>query len=119
MTDETKVVSDNRLILAMPGNEDFARKLASAGGYELGHLETRQFPDSEIYVRIASNVRGRIVHVVCTLARPDHQFLMLAFVADTARDLGAIEVHLIAPYLSYPPATCTPRQRWRSGSSTM
>ncbi len=102
MTDETKAaVCDNRLILAIPGNEDFARELARAGGYELGQLETRQFPDGEIYVRIASNVRGRIVHVVCTLARPDHQFLMLAFVADTARDLGAMEVHLIAPYLSY------------------
>ena len=90
-----------RLILALPGNETFARHLAEAGGWELGQLETRRFPDGESYVRILSEVAGRPVDLVCTLARPDDSFLRLAFAADAARSLGAAEVTLIAPYLSY------------------
>lgn len=90
-----------RLILPLPGNEVFARHLAEAGGWELGRLETRRFPDGESYIRVLSDVADRPVDLVCTLARPDDGFLRLAFAADAARALGASEVSLIAPYLSY------------------
>lgn len=90
-----------RLILPMPGNEAFAAALAAAGGWELGQMETRRFPDQERYLRILSEVAGRPVEIVCTLADPDPDFLALVFAADAARDLGAVEVNLIAPYLAY------------------
>lgn len=90
-----------RLILPMPGNEAFGERLAEAGGFELGRLETRRFPDGESYVRLLSDVAGRPVDVVCSLARPDPGFLSLIFAADAARDLGAAEVILVAPYLAY------------------
>lgn len=90
-----------RLIFALPGNETFARQLADATGWELGTLETRRFPDGETYVRIFSDVKDKAVDLVSTLARPDDGFLRLIFAADAARDLGAREVNLIAPYLSY------------------
>lgn len=90
-----------RLILPLPGNETFARVLAEAGGWELGTIETRRFPDGESYVRVLSEVSGRSVDFVCTLAHPDDGFLRLAFAADAARSLGAREITLIAPYLSY------------------
>ena len=90
-----------RQILPLPGNEVFARRLADAGGWELGALETRRFPDGERYVRLVSDVLGKSVYLVCTLARPDEGFLRLVFAADAARSLGARTVTLIAPYLSY------------------
>lgn len=90
-----------RLILPLPGNEEFARHLADRGGWELGQLETRRFPDGETYVRILSDVGNRPVDLVCTLAQPDDGFLRLLFTADAARALGATEVSLIAPYLAY------------------
>ncbi|WP_454656221.1 ribose-phosphate pyrophosphokinase [Bosea beijingensis] len=90
-----------RLILPLPGNEAFAQRMADAGGWELGALETRRFPDGESYVRILSDVAGKAVDLVCTLARPDEGFLRLIFTADAARSLGARKVTLIAPYLSY------------------
>jgi ribose-phosphate pyrophosphokinase len=90
-----------QVILSLPGNEDFARGLADVGRYELGELQTRRFPDGETYVRIVSDVKDKAVHLVCTLARPDDNFLRLVFVADAARVLGAREVTLIAPYLAY------------------
>jgi ribose-phosphate pyrophosphokinase len=90
-----------RLILSLPGNEAFGQHLAAAGHWELGPIETRQFPDGESYVRILSDVSGQAVDLVCTLARPDDGFLRLIFAADAARALGAREVTLIAPYLAY------------------
>jgi ribose-phosphate pyrophosphokinase len=90
-----------RLILPLPGNESFARHLAEAGGWELGAIETRRFPDGETYVRLLNDVAGRPVDLVCTLARPDDAFLRLCFAADAARALGAREVTLVAPYLAY------------------
>ncbi|MDG4676130.1 ribose-phosphate pyrophosphokinase [Shinella sp. 838] len=89
------------MILPMPGNEDFSVELARRANYELGALETRRFPDGESYSRIASDVRGRSVYIVCSLSQPDDQFLSLAFTADAVRELGAARVHLIAPYLCY------------------
>jgi len=90
-----------RLILPLPGNEAFANRLAQAGNWELGEIESRRFPDGETYVRINADVANRSVDLVSTLARPDEGFLRLVFAADCARSLGAREVTLIAPYLAY------------------
>jgi ribose-phosphate pyrophosphokinase len=45
--------------------------------------------------------QGRNVVLVCTLAHPNDKFLPLVFAADTARELGATKVGLVAPYLCY------------------
>lgn len=91
----------SRLLLPMPGNGDFAALLSSAGAGDLGPLEVRAFPDGERYVRIDADVGGRDVALVCTLAQADQHFLPLAFAADALRDLGAVSVTLVAPYLGY------------------
>ena len=90
-----------RLILPLPGNEGFAARLAALCEGELGAVETRRFPDGESYVRLHGDPQGRPVDIVCTLAHPDSAFLSLVFAADAARELGATEVNLVAPYLAY------------------
>ena len=92
---------DKPMILPMPGNENFARELAFAGGGEVSAIETRRFPDGETYLRLLAPVKGRAVDVVATLAGPDPDFLRLAFAADAARAQGAARVRLVAPYLAY------------------
>ena len=64
--------------------------------------ELRQFPDGELYVRIggsADGVVGQDVVIVGNLSGDN--FLRVAFLAGTARDLGATRVGLVAPYLAY------------------
>lgn len=87
--------------IPMPGNEAMAAELVALTDGELGSLEMRRFPDEETYVRIASDVKGKAVELVCTLARPDPQLPGLLFAANTVRELGATSVGLIAPYLAY------------------
>jgi len=89
------------IVLALPGNDDIAQALADDCECELGQMEISQFPDGETHVRIDSNPEGKDVICVCSLARPDPKIMLLLFVLDTARDLGATSVGLVAPYLAY------------------
>ena len=73
-----------RLTLALPGNEDFAGRLAQAYGSDVGRVETRRFPDGESYVRLHGEPVGQIVDLICTLTQPDPQYLHLVFAADPA-----------------------------------
>jgi len=87
--------------IAMPGNDPMASKLSELTGGDIVALETRRFPDGETYLRLRTDVSGRHVAIVCTLDHPDSKFLPLAYTAATARELGAKQVGLVAPYLAY------------------
>jgi ribose-phosphate pyrophosphokinase len=87
--------------IAMPGNEEMAKRLSALTDGEIAVLETRQFPDGETYLRLKTDVSNKEVAIVCTLDHPDGKFLPLAYTAATARELGASRVGLIAPYLAY------------------
>lgn len=89
------------IFFPLPGNEKLANDLAELTAGEVGKLELRHFPDGETYLRVLTDVKNAMVFVVCTLARPDPQFVGLAFVARQLRELGAGRVELIAPYLPY------------------
>ncbi|MEW6778048.1 MAG: ribose-phosphate pyrophosphokinase [Bdellovibrionota bacterium] len=89
------------LFFSLPGNESLGAAIAARLSAELGKLTARRFPDGESYVRLESDPKGRSVIFLCTLDRPDEKFLPLLFAAETARDLGAARLGLIAPYLSY------------------
>lgn len=89
------------IVFALPGNESMAGRLGAALDWEIGVLETRNFPDGETYLRFGTDPRDRAVALVCTLDRPDDKSLRLLFAADAARDLGASNVGLVAPYLAY------------------
>jgi ribose-phosphate pyrophosphokinase len=89
------------VIVALPGNEALATRLAQALNAQVAVGEFRRFPDGESYVRIDTPVEGRSVVFACTLDRPDEKFLTLMFAAATARALRATKLGLVAPYLCY------------------
>lgn len=89
------------VILAMPGNEAPGQALADRLLGELATTTIRRFPDGESYVRIDTPLADRQVVVACTLHEPDSKILPLVFAAATAKELGAREVGLAAPYLAY------------------
>lgn len=89
------------LLVPLPGNEDMAGRLARLVGADICEIETRRFPDGETYLRFRQSPDGRSVALVCTLDHPDPKFLPLLFAASAARQLGAVRVGLVAPYLCY------------------
>jgi ribose-phosphate pyrophosphokinase len=91
----------NTTILALPGAENLAQTLASLLHCPASMLEVHRFPDGEGLVRLRTGVQGQRVLIVAHLDHPDDKALTLLFAADAARDLGAAEVGLVAPYLPY------------------
>lgn len=89
------------LFIALPGTDALAGELAQLTGEEVAQIEVRRFPDGEAYVRVLSDVDGRDVFLLASLARADDLFLPLLFAVRTLRGLGAGRIGLIAPYLPY------------------
>ncbi len=89
------------MLLALPGGEPLAASLASLMHCDWSSLMLHRFPDGEQFVRIDVPVAHRRVVLVGSLDQPDTKTLPLLFAADAARELGAREVGLLAPYLAY------------------
>jgi len=89
------------LLVAMPGNEKLTEDLAATLSCDVGNLEIRAFPDGETYLRFITSPANRTVALVCTLSQPNGKMLPLLFASATARELGAAQVGLVAPYLAY------------------
>lgn len=93
--------TETPLVYPLPGNEHLAADLGRHLEAEIGQLTVRRFPDGESYVRLHTPPSGRDVVVAATLYQPDACFLPLVFLAETARELSARRVVLVAPYLAY------------------
>jgi ribose-phosphate pyrophosphokinase len=80
---------------------DFTKMLSAQTGIDIGELEMHRFPDGESYVRVDSSVKDKKVVLVCTLNMPDEKLLPLYFLSENLKEMGALSVSLVAPYLSY------------------
>ena len=89
------------IILPAPGAEQAAADLAAHLHVPVGRVEARRFPDGESYLRLHGDLADKDVVVVASLRDPDPQALRLWYLAQTARDLGARRVGIVAPYLPY------------------
>ena len=89
------------LLYAFPGNESLGKSLAEENGFEMAQVVLRKFPDGETYVRFQNDISGREIIFLCSLNTPNEKLLPLYLLCQSARDLGAVRLGLIAPYLSY------------------
>lgn len=67
---------------------------------EVGKIEIKRFPDSEIYVRILSDVKNSECAVVKSVQK-NEDFMELLFILGALKDNGAKSVNLVVPYLMY------------------
>jgi len=89
------------LVVALPGGEALSAGLARRLRCDWSPLAVHRFPDGETLVRLDAPVGGRCVVLAGSLDQPDGKTLPLLFAADAARELGATQVGLVAPYLAY------------------
>ena len=88
-------------ILAFPGMLPLGEAIAALVGAQSGEVDVHRFPDGESLVTLPGDLAGKDVAVLATLREPDPLALPLRFAAETAREMGARRVGLIAPYLAY------------------
>ncbi len=91
----------NSLVFFLYGASSLKKIMEENYTCESGDITIRQFPDDETYIKFNSDVKGRSIIIVSTLDRPNQKLLPLLFAAQTAKELGAKRVGLIAPYLAY------------------
>lgn len=89
------------LVLTFPDEVAAGERLAAVLKAEHAVIALRHFPDGESHLRLPDDLSGKRIAICCTLDRPDAKFAPLLFAADAARDLGALNVGLVAPYLAY------------------
>jgi len=81
--------------------EALAGQIAHQLGGETASVDLHRFPDGETLVTLPDDIHGRESILIATLRDPDPLALPLRFAAETARELGARRVGLVAPYLAY------------------
>ncbi len=91
------------MIITTCGNsERIAKALARKRKAKYSPLTISQFPDGDEYLKFNTIVKGHHVVIVQSFQpNPQRSFLQIIFAAETAKDLGAAKVTLIAPYLAY------------------
>jgi len=89
------------IFFSTPGNEILTQQLSKKCNGEVGEVLIRKFPDGETYIKIVSDVSNKRVVVVCTLNDPNEKIMPLYFFVKTAKELGAKNICLVAPYLAY------------------
>lgn len=89
------------ILFPLFGDDFLADKIHAQLNYEIGKISQHQFPDDETVIQIHSDVSGRDVIFIASLDKPNIKLLPLIFAAETARELGANKIILIAPYLAY------------------
>ena len=89
------------IIFPLFGYDDLASSICKKLNYEFGKITQHQFPDEETVIKIDTNVAERNLIFITSLDRPNQKLLPLLFTAETARELGASKIILIAPYLAY------------------
>ncbi len=90
------------IIFPMGNSLELGEKVAKQSQAQLGRLKTGFFPDGEIYTRFLDEVRGMHVVLVQTMhPKPNDALLSIIFAARTAKELGALKVTAVIPYLGY------------------
>lgn len=88
------------LVLGFPESANMAGAIASELGAPCAPVDIHVFPDAESRVRLPSELPDHVV--LCrSLDRPNDKLVELLLAAQCARDLGAGQVTLVAPYLCY------------------
>ncbi len=88
------------MLLGFDGYETQSHKLADALNIPCHIIQRHRFPDGEYKLTLPANVPEHVI--LChSLDHPNEKLVELLLAAKTARELGAKELTLVAPYLCY------------------
>lgn len=88
------------LLLAFPDYLPQAQRLAAALAIPFETVAQHRFPDGESLLRLPVNLPEHVI--LCrSLDHPNDKLVELMLCAETARNLGAKRITLVAPYLCY------------------
>jgi ribose-phosphate pyrophosphokinase len=93
-------MSSTPVLLCFEDEQESAARIAQAAWHHLIRIDRHRFPDGEIKLRLPPTLPDHVV-ILRTLNDPNEKLIELLLAAQTARDLGARHLTLVAPYLGY------------------
>ena len=88
------------MLLAFPDYALQSQALAAAAGLRCHIVDVHRFPDGESRVKLPAALPAEVVFCR-SLDDPNAKLIELLLAAATARELGAMQLTLVAPYLCY------------------
>ena len=88
------------MILCFDDELAFARALGLASGLPVARIARHRFPDGELKLTLPPRLDAE-VRILRSLHQPNEKLVELILAARAARELGARELTLVAPYLAY------------------
>ncbi|MBA3056578.1 MAG: ribose-phosphate pyrophosphokinase [Gammaproteobacteria bacterium] len=88
------------VLLCFENEQESAARIAQAARYPLVRIDRHRFPDGEIKLRLPPSLPDHVV-ILRTLNDPNEKLVELLLAAQTARELDARHLTLVAPYLGY------------------
>ena len=88
------------IVLGFPSYREPSQRLAAAADIDYADVAVRQFPDGESLVCLPEQLPPHVIFC-CSLNDPNAKLIELELAAATARELGAKQLTLVAPYLCY------------------
>jgi len=91
------------MLLTSCGNsEKIAKAVAHTLKVPYSPIFISDFPDGDLYLKFNTPVKGKTVVIIHSFQpHPNESLLKIIFAAETAKDLGAKKVILVAPYLAF------------------
>ena len=91
------------MIITSCGNSvNIAKSIAKKLRAKFSPMTISSFPDGDIYLKFNTKLKGKKVVIVQSFQpHSDMSLFDIVFAAETAKDLGAKKVILVAPYLAY------------------
>lgn len=88
------------VLLCFEDERTSAERIVHAGHLDLVTIVRHRFPDGELKLRLPDSLAEQVV-ILRTLNDPNEKLVELLLAAQTARNLGARHLTLVAPYLAY------------------
>ncbi|MEF8873666.1 MAG: ribose-phosphate diphosphokinase [Candidatus Thermoplasmatota archaeon] len=88
------------MLIKGPASSELCEKVAKKTDVETVEVETKVFPDGEVYVKLKGDVKGED----CTLVQttyPNKHLLELYMIQDALKENGAGSIDIVVPYYSY------------------
>jgi ribose-phosphate pyrophosphokinase len=93
-------VQKDTVVLGFPDYREPAQRVAARAGYRYEDITVHCFPDGESLVKLPETLLPDVV-LYTSLDDPNRRLIELEFAAVTAKELGAVRLTLVAPYLCY------------------
>ncbi len=91
-----------KIIVGGTNSRELAKRIAKKLNAPYSELNAKNFPDGEICLRYMFDPKGKDVVIVNSMhPEPNNSMIELIFAANTAKELGAKTVTIVAPYLAY------------------